>query len=452
MTQMHHSHTASSGTKKRAEPNPNVFATKAFVNANFTPSTNLGRFEIRYTPGTNELKVVLRFSMYYNSQFYPLVFPSENAAPPQRADAIKREFGTAARNVIPEHWNGRYRLNCTRNGWEKFSSNVVFEVNPNATPQNAHYCIEISDEDYKHYMEHGATDALVSADTWSKSRPQFPIVGGDPLYANMFQHAGVKPSIQAMAGRVIEDLVKGYVLPYPGQYADVQLASFVNQAKAFGSVPVIHLSAAGKDPVGLAAQAEKVMTSAGCVNNIIKFPAGPPTASDAPSSVSAKLRSPSVMGDNVQKHVAPILAEVKDPSIYIFGTKPSFYSQITIVHEFGHMLGLPDEYRCLSDNSRDTLMIIGIIEKQEQAQMWQEVQNKALPCKSKDIKENQQAFVFLCGVAGMAPPLFGRQSNSIMSAGTEFGPHHALTIWEALVKLTKDFLDPADWKIELLKR
>lgn len=84
-------------------------------------------------------------------------------------------------------------------------------------------------------------------------------------------------------------------------------------------------------------------------------------------------------------------------------------------HEFGHALGLPDEY----------------------------VNNT-----TGDLGAKQQAFVALAQQAGVAPPdRWGDRTSSQMSNGVDVLPRHYLTIWEALGHMTAPDITRNEWSI-----
>ena len=85
-------------------------------------------------------------------------------------------------------------------------------------------------------------------------------------------------------------------------------------------------------------------------------------------------------------------------------------------HEFGHALGLPDEYV-----------------------------NRT----SGDLGAKQTAFDNLARAAGVAPPdQWGDTTASQMSAGVDVLPRHYLTIWEALGHMTQPDITRDQWRID----
>ena len=86
-------------------------------------------------------------------------------------------------------------------------------------------------------------------------------------------------------------------------------------------------------------------------------------------------------------------------------------------HEFGHAIGLPDEYTNYAAGTH--------------------------------LGDKQQAFIDLAARAGVAPPdRWGDYTSSQMSAGVDVLPRHYLTIWEALGAMTDPYITRDQWKID----
>lgn len=85
-------------------------------------------------------------------------------------------------------------------------------------------------------------------------------------------------------------------------------------------------------------------------------------------------------------------------------------------HEFGHAIGLPDEY----------------------------VNRTVGPLGAK-----QTAFVNLAAAAGVAPPdTWGESTSSQMASGVDVLPRHYLTVWEALGSMTTPDITRDQWSID----
>lgn len=86
-------------------------------------------------------------------------------------------------------------------------------------------------------------------------------------------------------------------------------------------------------------------------------------------------------------------------------------------HEFGHAIGLPDEY---ANHPAGT-----------------------------NLGNKQQAFTNLASKAGVAPPdRWGDFTSSMMSTGVDVLPRHYLTIWEALGAMTDPHITRSQWDID----
>ncbi|WP_308367691.1 MULTISPECIES: OmpA family protein [unclassified Microbulbifer] len=85
-------------------------------------------------------------------------------------------------------------------------------------------------------------------------------------------------------------------------------------------------------------------------------------------------------------------------------------------HEFGHTLGLPDEYR-----------------------------NRT----SGNLGQKQTDFTNLAHAAGVEPPdRWGDRTSSIMASGVDVLPRHYLTLWEALGAMTDPDITRDEWSVD----
>jgi hypothetical protein len=89
-------------------------------------------------------------------------------------------------------------------------------------------------------------------------------------------------------------------------------------------------------------------------------------------------------------------------------------------HEYGHMLGLPDEYLNEEGSAAHNPKVV-----------------------------MQQGLVDLASKARVNVPTFGKATTSIMSYGQDVMACHFLTAWEAMVALTRNYVGARDWKINI---
>lgn len=129
-------------------------------------------------------------------------------------------------------------------------------------------------------------------------------------------------------------------------------------------------------------------------------------------------------------------------------TAPLFSYPAAAVHEFGHMLGLQDEYMCMSKSCADKLAELDFIESSEQT-FYEGYQTATASPVSDRPGAGQVEFILYCKEANVVPPHFGRHTVSIMSSGSKFLPCHFVTVWAALQELTR--LDEGAWEIVKLE-
>lgn len=130
-----------------------------------------------------------------------------------------------------------------------------------------------------------------------------------------------------------------------------------------------------------------------------------------------------------------------DTQSYLTQTAVNSYPA-TVVHEYGHMLGLQDEYNCLSTQAAAQMVQLHMIDASEQ-QKFENFHYGGAQVPSAKVATGQEEFVKACDRAGVAVPTFGRHTDSIMSAGSVFLPAHFVWIREAMVNLSGQ----NDWAI-----
>ncbi len=130
-------------------------------------------------------------------------------------------------------------------------------------------------------------------------------------------------------------------------------------------------------------------------------------------------------------------------------------SQMTAAHEFGHMLGLPDDYVGLNSEVSPRLENYTFTDPESGVDINMDKEmNDAFSTggESKDYQvEKQNAMLDICANAGVpVPTTFGLNHNTLMGNGDEFLPHHFVTVWDAVGQATADYTEPGWWKIVML--
>lgn len=121
---------------------------------------------------------------------------------------------------------------------------------------------------------------------------------------------------------------------------------------------------------------------------------------------------------------------------------PMFRYPSTVSHEFGHMIGLVDEYRCLSKSASDKMAELDFIKANEQ-RFYEGYYAPGSTNAEQESQASQALLAQWAHDAGTEPAQYGIQSTSLMSSGGKLLARHMLTIRQALIELS----GKSDWKI-----
>lgn len=106
------------------------------------------------------------------------------------------------------------------------------------------------------------------------------------------------------------------------------------------------------------------------------------------------------------------------------------------------MLGLQDEYHCLSSLAAGEMVTMNLIDATEQGK-YENFHYQGATDPSDRVAAGQQEFIKACARGGVEIPTFGRQTTSVMASGSDFLPAHFIFVREALVQITGQ----QDWTI-----
>lgn len=405
------------------------FLKQRYTKRNFVTTGGLGIFDVELNPKAKRLNITTRVFLYVK----------DNALRKRELEDFRKKMA----KYVPQFWNDRATIVCAKTGWEDVRVTPNFSIISVSNWTEAHYAIEIVQEtEAKHFLD---PDAKVTEKLYADQYSQYPVRSNNPLSARFGQQAIRKGEKSSYNTNIKYDLCNNPVhIPIEEEkiesdrIACSRLQKFAREIQPL-SGPTLKIVVVGGDQKVstdynkyLALEVARKLKDYGVVHNI--------QVQTAP------------VGNGVRRAVLSFEAnEFKEKFPQKSGKKRTPFEQITVVHEYGHMLGLPDEYLCMSEKTEQTMVDIFKLSADNvntfkgSARSIADVKKTPTGERIPHIVKHQMSFVELCARANLVPPEFGRLTTSIMSNGMVFHPHHFVTLWEAVCHIT----DFDDWKILL---
>ena len=419
-----------------------------FSVVNWSAVTGIGNFDAIYNPQTNLMSITFKVYVEYSNHDQ------------QWADLDKPVWQQAAFDVVENFWSDRYLLQCTKPGWGKYRTKV--KVNCVAAPEaNAHVKIVVS-----------------------KTAPTMPTQGGGVGWGStppllLLDDKSILPKDQRaqrerifamrllMMNKGIQEYGVGFV-PFPANSATLDgptLMKVLDYARyvhriATDDVRGIEIvlygntgGADGKFSLGLGKRRAKA------VEAVFQSVLRDNTRTLSTDSSSRKAGLKSAILDTLTAHHGHAATSTSIQGVCIVTRVPSDVDRaaemnyIVMCHEFGHMLGLPDEYmgilhpKLTPRVNADTIIsrTLNLTATQIDPGDRKAVQQKGM---HKLLKANPDV---------RSPTFMGQNqvidnvtvsTNSIMYSGMECLPAHYLTVWSCLAQMTAGHVAPNEWKID----
>ena len=424
-----------------------------FAVTNWEAMTGIGRFDAVYNPQGNTLDVT--FKVFTEFRDFNL---------PWRDDEKLAWEGRAFR-VVEDFWSNRYLFKCTRPGWEKYKAAVNVRCVASAQA-SAHLHLRVD----KVSPETGTQGGGVG---WGTVPPTCLI---DNLAIEPKNQRKLREGIFNLRLYQIEQGLKDHgiavvsfpansaVIPGPERLKLLDYAKYVHRiaTKDVTGIQLIVWGGTGGGDRTLQMGLGKRRADA--VHDALGSVIRDDTELLATDSATRKAGLKPKILEALSAKVGHAVTSTSFPGVVIAPRVPSGVDRaaemnyIVLCHEFGHMLGLPDEYmgrlhpkltaRVTLDNLISHTLNLSV--KSGDPTAWAESDQR---------KAGQQA-----GMAEMlkynpdvrAPAFLDQNqiidniqvaSSSIMYAGMEVMPAHYLTLWSCLAEMTWGYLNPSHWKI-----
>ncbi len=424
-----------------------------FTVTDWEANTGIGRFDADYNPNAGRLNVTIR------------VFIEFRDFDQKWRDDEKLAWAPRAFRVVEDFWSQRYLFECKRPGWEKYKAQVTLKC-ISTTKENAQLHLLVD----KRAPNMGTMGGGIG---WSKTPPFCPIdnLAIEPKDQRKLREAIFQLRVyqmeQGLADRglmAIPFAKNSAELTAPQKIKLLDYARYVHKiaTKDVTGIEIyVYGGTGGTDGTfqrGLGKRRAKAVAE---VLDCVMRDDTAITATDSSTKRSGLKRqilaslstaagqpvtSTSYQGVVIVPHVRPTVDRAAE------------MNYIVLCHEFGHMLGLPDEYMGrLHPQLTSRANADNLISKTLQLAMtagdptqWDD-----------DTKRKAEAQGGLSNLLSLNPsvlaPTFMDQnqmlgnvqvaSPSIMYAGMEVMPAHYLTLWSCLCEMTWGHVDPRHWKM-----
>lgn len=423
----------------KEEAEKNLFSWKPLHINRYIPSTTFGMFDASYYPFISYMPVRVKLHLnFVNSppDLWTLIWEAatgQNIARYYWTPAEESSFQTQFQSRVMARWSMQHKFISTKPCWDFSAHPVVYPLFVKAT-ENPHFNVTTHKSpgpgiDYKSSVDNvpiGATPSYTgTANLWQSDVRTDPDFNSSDVATSERRRIEAAISSSDVSNVLFEqnkDLIR------PAQKSALQRFAHIIKQKS-PSDPLIPLSLAGfassegrrsrNEDLSLdrAMAVEDLLRAQGVKQPLFSIGFGP---TGAPNDATNRK------------------VEIEADKTFEAGYSSNRYS--VGEHEFGHMLGLDDEYvdNITKGRIASAFKALGLSSLYS-GDLQSDIRNG----------QTQRDYAKLIRKANVPMPSggFGVDTSSVMAAGIDVLPRHYVTMWEALGKMTTPHIKSNEWKI-----
>lgn len=395
-----------------------AFEKRAFALKDHIPSTGLGKFDAAWNPGSGDLDITVRIAFEFTqADDAPGLlgqigawFTGEDISRFFWQDAEKQTWIDTFTQRVQDRWSDQHRIDSVKPDWEEYLANAKVHVVSvgEADAASAHYKLTIHKSSGDNGIEYKSgihnehlTDPTQqpTGDLWQSDVQENPDFSSGTVATQ--ERERIEAELAATTASPVQFEQGSDTLSNDARTGLRMFATALREANP--SAPLVPLGVTGfASPEGDATRnADLSRRRADVVKSFLEGQGVRQPVSASSGGTTGPASDP-----------AGRKAEIRVDRTFETTYAGNRYS--VAEHEFGHLLGMPDEYSNATGGPLGTA---------------------------------QANYQTLLTSAGLSQTSFGTDTSSQMSNGVDVLPSHYVTMWEALGQMTRPDIQPNQWVI-----